>query len=283
MLGRQGDDAAAVGTLGGGEAGGALDGEVVGFGGAGGEHHLPRLGPEQPGDRGAGFLHRFLGGAAHGVLDAVGVGEILLPPGAHGGEDARIDRRGGVVVEVDGSVRPHAEKMGAAGAECEGGGRHGGYRRAAGISALGGFRPGGDPRVFGHIAAAEESVRRWRRMDVQHSPSTIPAGTPMSKVLQIDIANGRKLYIGGSAEGVGFAEVSASDEVVKSSAAALSKGLATLADLFGMLDRAVAALPKRPEEVEMEFRAKLTGDCDLWVVSGEAPAEFTVKVKWGKG
>jgi len=105
----------------------------------------------------------------------------------------------------------------------------------------------------------------------------------MSKVLQIDIANGRKLYIGGSAEGVGFAEVSASDEVVKSSAAALSKGLATLADLFGMLDRAVAALPKRPEEVEMEFRAKLTGDCDLWVVSGEAPAEFTVKVKWGKG
>lgn len=31
----------------------------------------------------------------------------------------------------------------------------------------------------------------------------------------------------------------------------------------------------------MEFRASLSGECDLWVVSGEGEAEFKVKVTWG--
>jgi len=33
----------------------------------------------------------------------------------------------------------------------------------------------------------------------------------------------------------------------------------------------------------MEFRASLTGECDLWIVSGEGEAEFKVKLAWGKG
>lgn len=69
--------------------------------------------------------------------------------------------------------------------------------------------------------------------------------------------------------------------IAKASAEAFGKGLATLADLFRMLDAAVSAIPTRPESIEMEFKAKLTAECDLWVVSGEGEAEFTVKVTWG--
>ncbi|MBY0297813.1 MAG: hypothetical protein K2X71_17555 [Methylobacterium sp.] len=32
----------------------------------------------------------------------------------------------------------------------------------------------------------------------------------------------------------------------------------------------------------MEFRASLTGECDLWIVSGETEAEFKVTLTWGK-
>jgi len=39
----------------------------------------------------------------------------------------------------------------------------------------------------------------------------------------------------------------------------------------------------RPEKVEMEFSASLTGECDLWIVSGEGEAEFKVTLAWGKG
>ena len=58
--------------------------------------------------------------------------------------------------------------------------------------------------------------------------------------------------------------------IAKASAEALGKGLATLADLFRMLDTAVSAIPTRPESIEMEFKAKLTAECDLWVVSDGA-------------
>jgi hypothetical protein len=30
------------------------------------------------------------------------------------------------------------------------------------------------------------------------------------------------------------------------------------------------------------MRHDLTGNCDLWIVSGEGEAEFSVKVSWGK-
>lgn len=105
---------------------------------------------------------------------------------------------------------------------------------------------GGDQPALDHRAAAHEKVRRR-----------------------------------GGGDGTGLAEVSVGGSIAKASAEAFGKGLATLGDLFRMLDGAVAALPKRPESIEMEFRAKLTGTCDLWVVSGDGEAEFTVKVSWG--
>jgi hypothetical protein len=38
----------------------------------------------------------------------------------------------------------------------------------------------------------------------------------------------------------------------------------------------------RPDKVEMEFGASLSGECDLWIVSGDGEAEFKVKLSWDK-
>lgn len=103
----------------------------------------------------------------------------------------------------------------------------------------------------------------------------------MDAPVQVQLAEGRKLLIGGNGSAAGLAEVSVGSRVVEAGVDAFQKGLSTLADLFRMLDAAVEAIPKRPDSIEMEFKAKLTGECDLWVVSGEGEAEFTVKVTWG--
>jgi hypothetical protein len=105
----------------------------------------------------------------------------------------------------------------------------------------------------------------------------------MPAQMQVTFADGRRLYLGGGAgPGAGLSPVSVGGKVAEATADAFGRGLATLGDLFRMLDAAVSALPKRPDSIEMEFRAKLTGQCDLWVVSGEGEAEFNVKVTWGK-
>jgi len=70
--------------------------------------------------------------------------------------------------------------------------------------------------------------------------------------------------------------------VAAASAEALERGLAGIKDIAGMLDRAVESLVKRPDKVEVEFAAKLTGKANLWVVAGDASAEFKVKLTWGK-
>ena len=60
--------------------------------------------------------------------------------------------------------------------------------------------------------------------------------------LQVDMAEGRKLSLGGGGgdDGTGLAEVSVGGTIAKASAEAFGKGLATLGDLFRMLDGAVS-------------------------------------------
>jgi hypothetical protein len=57
----------------------------------------------------------------------------------------------------------------------------------------------------------------------------------------------------------------------------------SLASLVGALEDSVGHMAHRPDKVEMEFGASLSGDCDLWVVSGEGKADFKVKLAWNKG
>ena len=94
-----------------GEAGGALDGDVVALGGAGGEHDLLHVGAEQRGDMAARGFHGGLGGAAHHVLDAVRVAVVLGEQGQHRRHHARVAARGRLVVQVDGPVRTSGSVM----------------------------------------------------------------------------------------------------------------------------------------------------------------------------
>jgi hypothetical protein len=97
----------------------------------------------------------------------------------------------------------------------------------------------------------------------------------------VELADGAKIHFGRAPEG-GLDEVSIGDEAARVAESAFRKGLGALGSLVGVLEEAVGKMPKRPEAVELEFRASLSGECDLFVVSGEGEAEFTVTLRWGK-
>ena len=79
----------------------ALDRQVVRLGRAAGENDVARLGVDQGGDLRPRLLDRLFGLPAPRVAAARRVAEALAEVRQHGFEHARIDRRGGVVVEVD--------------------------------------------------------------------------------------------------------------------------------------------------------------------------------------
>jgi hypothetical protein len=103
----------------------------------------------------------------------------------------------------------------------------------------------------------------------------------MTTKMLIEFPDGKKLYFGG-AVGPDFGEVGAADRVVKASSEVFESALGTIGTIVAVLQKSVGELPKRPSSVEIEFNAKLSGDCNLWIVSGEGEAEFKVKLAWEK-
>ena len=81
------------------------DGQVVALGRAAGEDDLVWLGIDDCGDLLAGAVDAFLGGLAVGVGPAAGVAELLGKVGQDLGLDPRVDRGGGVAVQVHGPRR----------------------------------------------------------------------------------------------------------------------------------------------------------------------------------
>ena len=102
----------------------------------------------------------------------------------------------------------------------------------------------------------------------------------MSARMVVELADGKQLLFGGGGPRTGLAEVGVGDELAKAGAAAFKGALGTL---VGMLEESVGRMAHRPDKVEMEFRASLSGNCDLWVVSADGEAEFKVTLAWGKG
>jgi hypothetical protein len=80
----------------------------------------------------------------------------------------------------------------------------------------------------------------------------------------------------------GLAQVGVGEAVSKATQEQFQAALGSLAGLVAALEQAVREMVRRPDQMEMEFRASLTGKGDLWVVSGEGEAEFKVKLAWGK-
>lgn len=80
-----------------------------------------------------------------------------------------------------------------------------------------------------------------------------------------------------------MADISAADKIVETTSEAFKSALGSLGQLVQLLENSVGAMPKRPNKIEMEFGAKLSTDCDLWIVSGAGEAEFKVKLSWERG
>lgn len=98
----------------------------------------------------------------------------------------------------------------------------------------------------------------------------------------VETPSGNKLFFGGGGPVIGLSEVGIGTEIATASSAAFKGALATLGELVAMLEESLGRMPKRPDKVEMEFRASLSGECDLWIVSGNGEAEFKVTLTWNK-
>jgi hypothetical protein len=104
----------------------------------------------------------------------------------------------------------------------------------------------------------------------------------MSARILVELPAGHKVLFGGTGREVGLADAGIGDGVAKAGADKFKAALGSLAGLVEALEHSVGVMPKRPDHLELEFGAKLSGECDLWIVSGEGEAEFKVKLSWGK-
>ena len=103
----------------------------------------------------------------------------------------------------------------------------------------------------------------------------------MSARMIVELSKRHRVFF-GAGDDPGLSEVGVAETLAKASGETFKKALGSLAELVKMLEGSVGEMPTRPDKVEMEFGAKISGDCDLWIVSGEGEADFTVTLAWGK-
>ena len=99
------------------------------------------------------------------------------------------------------------------------------------------------------------------------------------QIIVVEFGPGRKVLIGGTGRKVGLADVSAAKKIREMTVEGFKAAFQSLSDVIQVVQSSIGKLPK-PAKVELEFGAKLSGDCDLWVVSGDAEAEFKITVTW---
>ena len=104
----------------------------------------------------------------------------------------------------------------------------------------------------------------------------------MSAQMIVEFPDGAKVYFGDK-PATGLGEVGIAEDIAKITGDKFKAALGSLASLVAALEELVGKITRRPDEIEMEFGASLTGDCNLWVVAGEGKAEFKVKLAWNKG
>jgi hypothetical protein len=98
----------------------------------------------------------------------------------------------------------------------------------------------------------------------------------------VELPTGKKVLFGGSGRDAGLADVALADDLTTVAGDKFKSALGTLADLVSILEESVNRIARKPDKIEMEFGAKLSSECNLWVVSGEGEAEFKVKLAWEK-
>ena len=104
----------------------------------------------------------------------------------------------------------------------------------------------------------------------------------MSARIIVDVLDGKIVLFGG-APVEGSPAVGLSDGFTRASADEFIAGLSSVGEIVKAFEASIAALPNRPEKVEIEFGATLSQECDLWIVPPDASPEFRIKLAWGKG
>jgi len=102
----------------------------------------------------------------------------------------------------------------------------------------------------------------------------------MSAQMMVEFPDGKKVYFGDE-PATGLGEVGVAERIATVGGDRFKAALGSLASLVAVLEESVGRMARRPDKIEMEFGASLTGDCNLWVVAGEGKAEFKVKLAWG--
>jgi hypothetical protein len=102
----------------------------------------------------------------------------------------------------------------------------------------------------------------------------------MATQMVVEFPDGAKIHFGREPPR-GLAEVGVADTIVTVSADKFKAALGALSHLVAALEDTLGQITHRPDKVELGFGAALSGDVDLWVVSGEGKADFKVKLTWG--
>ena len=96
----------------------------------------------------------------------------------------------------------------------------------------------------------------------------------------IELESGDKVLFGGS--GTGPQEIGRLSDLAQATGQKFSAALGQLAQVVEILQNSIDRLPKKPDKVEIELRASLSSECNLWIVSGDGEAEFKVTLAWDK-
>ncbi len=103
----------------------------------------------------------------------------------------------------------------------------------------------------------------------------------MADSITVKFPSGNTVHFGSSAD-EGLSEVGFLEDVAEKTGESFHKALGALGDVVAALESAIGKLEHRPDGVEVEFSASLSGKCNLWVVAGDGEAEFKVTLKWDK-
>ena len=97
----------------------------------------------------------------------------------------------------------------------------------------------------------------------------------------IDFSEGQIVLLGGGPE-EGVADGGLMNGATRAAASLLEGAFGSIGQIAATLEKAIGALPNRPETVEVEFGATLSSEGDLWVVGEDAAPEFRIRLAWGR-
>lgn len=102
----------------------------------------------------------------------------------------------------------------------------------------------------------------------------------MSAHIIVQFGDGSKIILAKNGPVTGLSQVGIED-VAEATSEKFKAALGSLANLILAVEESVGRMENRPDRIEMEFRASLSAECDLWIVSGDGEAEFKITLGWG--